>query len=53
MDDNVMRRYTTPPTEARHYVQYDQGIHILLNSPKKILKLVRDSNNELFARSKM
>ncbi|XP_053386467.1 chitin synthase chs-2-like isoform X2 [Mercenaria mercenaria] len=25
MDDNVMRRYTTPPTEARHYVQYDQG----------------------------
>ena len=26
MDDNVMRRYTTPPTEAHHYVQYDQGI---------------------------
>ncbi|KAK7493296.1 hypothetical protein BaRGS_00015422 [Batillaria attramentaria] len=25
MDDNVMRKYTTPPTEARHYVQYDQG----------------------------
>ncbi|KAL8601460.1 hypothetical protein ACOMHN_000402 [Nucella lapillus] len=25
MDDNVMNRYTTPPTEARHYVQYDQG----------------------------
>uniref|UniRef100_A0A2C9K7F9 chitin synthase n=1 Tax=Biomphalaria glabrata TaxID=6526 RepID=A0A2C9K7F9_BIOGL len=25
MDDNVMKRYTTPPTEARHYVQYDQG----------------------------
>ncbi|KAH3754159.1 hypothetical protein DPMN_188822, partial [Dreissena polymorpha] len=21
----VMKRYTTPPTEARHYVQYDQG----------------------------
>ncbi|XP_053385767.1 chitin synthase chs-2-like [Mercenaria mercenaria] len=25
MADNVMKRYTTPPTEARHYVQYDQG----------------------------
>ncbi|XP_071085236.1 chitin synthase chs-2-like isoform X2 [Haliotis cracherodii] len=25
MDDNVMKRYTTAPTEARHYVQYDQG----------------------------
>ncbi|CAL1539833.1 unnamed protein product [Lymnaea stagnalis] len=25
MDDNVMRRYATPPTEPRHYVQYDQG----------------------------
>ncbi|KAK6165560.1 hypothetical protein SNE40_022466 [Patella caerulea] len=25
MDDNVMKRYTTPPTEPRHYVQYDQG----------------------------
>ncbi|XP_041374239.1 chitin synthase chs-2-like [Gigantopelta aegis] len=25
MDDNVMKRYTTPPSEARHYVQYDQG----------------------------
>ncbi|KAH3803412.1 chitin synthase chs-2-like isoform X2 [Dreissena polymorpha] len=25
MDDNVMKRYTTPPSEGRHYVQYDQG----------------------------
>ncbi|KAL7727578.1 hypothetical protein ACLKA6_014930 [Drosophila palustris] len=25
MDDNVMKKYTTKPTEARHYVQYDQG----------------------------
>ncbi|ESO82502.1 hypothetical protein LOTGIDRAFT_91642, partial [Lottia gigantea] len=25
MDDNVMKKYTTPPTEPRHYVQYDQG----------------------------
>ncbi|CAH1795257.1 unnamed protein product [Owenia fusiformis] len=25
MDDNVMRTYTIKPTEARHYVQYDQG----------------------------
>ncbi|XP_046354674.2 uncharacterized protein LOC124134078 [Haliotis rufescens] len=25
MDDNVMRMYATEPTEARHYVQYEQG----------------------------
>lgn len=25
MDDNVMKRYTTKPEEARHHVQYDQG----------------------------
>ncbi|CAG2165707.1 unnamed protein product, partial [Oppiella nova] len=25
MDDSVMHRYTTKPTEALHYVQYDQG----------------------------
>ena len=25
MDDNVMRTYATKSTEARHYVQYDQG----------------------------
>lgn len=25
MDDNVMATYTTPATEAQHYVQYDQG----------------------------
>ncbi|CAG5127298.1 unnamed protein product, partial [Candidula unifasciata] len=25
MDDNVMRKYATPPSVARHYVQYDQG----------------------------
>lgn len=25
MDHNVMARYTTRATEARHYVQYDQG----------------------------
>nr|ALM23646.1 chitin synthetase 2 [Leptinotarsa decemlineata]AMN92726.1 chitin synthase 2 [Leptinotarsa decemlineata] len=25
MDDNVMGKYTTVSTEARHYVQYDQG----------------------------
>ena len=26
MDDNVMRTYATKSTEARHYVQYDQGM---------------------------
>ena len=25
MSDNVMRTYTTVPTEAQHFVQYDQG----------------------------
>ncbi|XP_076459203.1 chitin synthase chs-2-like [Babylonia areolata] len=25
MDDNVMRKYATLSTQARHYVQYDQG----------------------------
>ena len=25
MNDNVMKRYTTMSTEARHFVQYDQG----------------------------
>nr|KAG5714884.1 hypothetical protein BaRGS_000372 [Batillaria attramentaria] len=25
MDDNVMRKYATVSTQARHYVQYDQG----------------------------
>ncbi|XP_063433514.1 chitin synthase chs-2-like [Mytilus trossulus] len=25
MDDNVMRMYTSPPTEARHFIQFEQG----------------------------
>jgi len=25
MDDNVMKKYSTTSTEARHYLQYDQG----------------------------
>lgn len=25
LDDNVMKTYTRKPTEAKHYVQYDQG----------------------------
>ncbi|XP_052098850.1 chitin synthase chs-2-like [Mytilus californianus] len=25
MDDNVMRMYTNPPSEARHFIQYEQG----------------------------
>ena len=35
MDENVMKRYTTPPSEARHYVQYDQGVYIVfcINEP--------------------
>ncbi|VVD01783.1 unnamed protein product [Leptidea sinapis] len=28
MDDNVMRKYTLTSSEARHYVQYDQGYRV-------------------------
>lgn len=28
MDDNVMRTYATRSSEARHYLQYDQGMYI-------------------------
>ena len=33
MDDNVMKTYTTKPTEAIHYVQYDQGLSFLIVVP--------------------
>lgn len=26
MDDNVMRKYATTSSNARHYIQFDQGI---------------------------
>ena len=29
MDDNVMRTYATRSSEARHYLQYDQGKTII------------------------
>lgn len=32
MDDNVMKRYTTKATEASHYIQYDQGKSLLLDT---------------------
>lgn len=28
MDDNVMKKYTLRSDEARHYVQYDQGMEL-------------------------
>ena len=31
MDDNVMKKYTTKSTEASHFIQYDQGEHIILH----------------------
>ena len=37
MDDNVMRKYATPPTEARHYVQYDQGMGYRYDDGLRIL----------------
>lgn len=33
MDDNVMARYTTCPTEPHHYVQYDQGTDYQIPPP--------------------
>lgn len=30
MDDNVLKMYTTKPTEARHYIQFEQGKDKLL-----------------------
>jgi chitin synthase len=35
MDDNVMRRYTQRSDEARHYVQYDQGLCCLVIRKQK------------------
>ena len=32
MDDNVMRTYATKAAEARHYVQYDQGLHLVIGT---------------------
>ena len=43
MDDNVMRTYATKSTEARHYVQYDQGnakiyyFYHVTNAPEIVL----------------
>ena len=34
LDDNIMKRYTTEPTEAAHYLQYDQGDSLLCFSLK-------------------
>ncbi|XP_060607660.1 chitin synthase chs-2-like [Ruditapes philippinarum] len=41
MEENVMKRYTTMPTEARHHIQYDQGedrwlCTLLLKQGKKV-----------------
>jgi chitin synthase len=30
MDDHVLRTYCTKSTEARHYVQYDQGFFFII-----------------------
>ena len=32
MDNNVMAKYTTKSSQARHYVQYDQGNNIIFNN---------------------
>ena len=40
MDDNVMRKYTTLPTEPGHFLQYDQGTLLLLLSLLLLLLLL-------------
>ena len=32
IDDNIMAMYTTPASEAKHYVQYDQGKPLYLQT---------------------
>jgi len=40
MDDGVMNKYTMKATEARHYVQYDQGKTAQhLSSPGLLIKV--------------
>jgi cellulose synthase/poly-beta-1,6-N-acetylglucosamine synthase-like glycosyltransferase len=40
MDDNVMHKYTTMSTDARHFVQYDQGKTAQhLSSPDILIKV--------------
>jgi len=39
MDDNVMRTYATKSTEARHYVQYDQGNWPHVQQPQPLMHL--------------
>ena len=34
IDDNIMAMYTTPASEAKHYVQYDQGKALYLQTVK-------------------
>ena len=44
IDDNIMAMYTTPATEAKHYVQYDQGKLFLLVSLKTTKSQVRKAH---------
>jgi hypothetical protein len=40
MDDAVMKKYATMSTEAKHYVQYDQGKTAQhLSSPDFLIKV--------------
>ena len=36
IDDNIMAMYTTPASEAKHYVQYDQGKALYLTNSEDI-----------------
>jgi len=40
MDDNVMKMYTTKPTEARHYIQFEQGEQTALLRTHALMLLV-------------
>ena len=42
MDDNVMKKYSTKSTEAKHYMQYDQGAYGMKHSLFEVLRSVDD-----------
>ena len=50
MDDNVMRTYATKSTEARHYVQYDQGHSLNHTVTSTVISLINDNKKLCYSR---
>ena len=48
IDDNIMAMYTTPASEAKHYVQYDQGKALYVtNSEDRFYQFVAERIRKL------